>query len=712
MTKRTPTKPTDKPAKTRTAGKLRSADTDKLPYVERDISWMHFNHRILAEARREDVPLLERVSFLGIYSNNLDEFFRVRVATLSRLAQCKASSMKADSQAAAATLKKVSRLNAEFAEEYSGTIQEVIQKLAEQGIVVVNQEELDDTQAHFVRCYYRERLSGFISPVWLDAIGHLSNEASDDTVHLAVRLRRKTAKRFSNALIPLPVRECGRFLRLPDRDGKKYLMYMDDVVRFCLPMIFSDQPYQDFSAHSFKFTKDAEMEFENDLQGGPLQKIAKGVSSRKHGEALRLIYDKQMPKDLLKLLQKKLDLSPADTIMPGGRYQNHRDLMSLPDCGRDDLKYPRWPSLIKPELTDGESLLRLVQKRDRFIHVPYHHFDFYIRLLQEAAISREVTSIQTTLYRLARDSKVVKALMTAAANGKKVTVVIELMARFDEASNIDWSHKMKEAGIKVAFGVEGLKIHSKITHIGMKKSPDVAVISTGNFHEGNARSYTDYMVMTSRPSLVRDVEKVFSFIARPYAPIKFKELLVSPNQMKTTFLRLIDDEIRNHASGRGAYIKVKINHITEPDMVKALYRASQAGVKVDLLVRGNCSLVPGVEGVSDNITCRGIIDRYLEHSRVFIFCANGENKTFIGSADWMPRNLLSRIEVVAPVYDPDIKADLWEVVQSGLRDNLHAHPVGQSDAAIASTPGGEPPFRSQEALYQHYRQLQPTNGHE
>lgn len=341
--------------------------------------------------------------------------------------------------------------------------------------------------------------------------------------------------------------------------------------------------------------------------------------------------------------------------------------------------------------------------------MPYHSFDYYIRVLQEAAVSKEVKSIKTTLYRLAKDSKVVKALISAAHNGKKVTVVIELLARFDEASNIGWSKKMQDAGIHVIFGVEGLKVHSKITHIAMRTGNDIACISTGNFHEGNARMYTDYMLMTAARSVVHDVNSVFTFIEKPYSPVRFKELLVSPNEMKQKFIRLINEEIRNRQAGKPAYIRIKINHITDTAMVKKLYEASANGVPVDLLVRGNCSLMTGIPGVSDTIRISGIIDRYLEHSRIFVFAAGGENKTFIGSADWMPRNLDNRVEVVTPVYDARIKEDLWRVIDFGLRDNCQGSVVDGNGGNRPWAMEGKEVFRSQEELYKYYKS-HITNG--
>lgn len=671
-------------------------------YVDRDLSWMYFNRRILQEAVKPQVPLLERLSFLGIYSNNLDEFFRVRMATLGRIAECGDKSLRSEREHARQLIKHINKLNNKYAREYEHAIHEVTRRLREENIFLLKEDELDEEQQQFVRRFYRRKLSGFISPVWLSAVRQLTDE-TDENIYLAVKLQARSRKSSDYALIALPVAECGRFVRLPDKEGRNYLMYLDDVIRYCLPMIFSGLDYVSFKAYAFKFTKDAEMEIDNDLRNGMLQKISKGVKSRRKGDALRVIHDASMPKDLLKRVLDKLNLDKLDTVLGGGRYHNHKDLMSFPDCGRSDLKYPVWEPVAKPELDSDESLLKLIRKGDRFIHVPYHSFDYYIRVLQEAAVSKEVKSIKTTLYRLAKDSKVVKALICAARNGKKVTVVIELLARFDEASNIGWSKKMQDAGIHVIFGVEGLKVHSKITHIGMKKGSDIACISTGNFHEGNARMYTDYMLMTAARNVVHDVDSVFTFIEKPYSPVHFKELLVSPNEMKRKFVKLINDEIKNRQAGKPAYILVKINHITDMTMVRKLYEASANGVPVSLLVRGNCSLTTGIPGVSDTIRINGIIDRYLEHSRIFIFAAGGEDKTFIGSADWMPRNLDNRVEVVAPVYDPQIKADLRKVIEFGLRDNCQGSIVDGSGENRPWIAEDDTPFRSQEELYKSYK---------
>ena len=624
------------------------------------------------------------------------------MATQNRIAECNDRSALRERENAKQLIKRIAKLNGSYSKDYEKAVKDVTEKLRGENIYLISDKEADEEQLGFIRSFYWEKLNGFIVPVWFSAIKQLDSETDED-IYLAVKLSKENTNATSEyALLELPVSVCGRFVRLPDKDGKSFLMYLDDVVRCCLSLIFNGLDYVRFEAYSFKFTRDAEMEIDNDLRNGMLQKISKGIKSRKKGEPLRVVYDMEMPKDLLKRVLKKLNLDSLDTVLGGGRYQNHKDLMHFPDCGRKDLKYPLWPPILKKELSVSGSIFDEIHKKDRFIHVPYHSFDSFIRILQEAAVNKQVKGIKITLYRLAKESKVVKALIGAARNGKKVTVVIELLARFDEASNIGWSKKMQDAGIKVIFGVEGLKVHSKIAHISMKTGTDIACISTGNFHEGNARSYTDCMLMTSAPRIVKDVNSVFDFIEYPYIPVRFKELLVSPNEMKRKFLSLINDEIKNKKAGKPAYIKIKINHVTDPVIVNKLYEASQKGVLIDMLVRGNCSFITGVRGVSDNIHINGIVDRYLEHSRIFIFAAGGKEKVFLGSADWMPRNLDNRIEVITPVYDQAIKEEMKKIIDYGLRDTLQGRVIDGTGKNSSWTTDDNIPFRSQSALYDCY----------
>lgn len=668
----------------------------KKAYVERDVSWMYFNHRILQEAEKEFVPLLERLSFLGIYSNNLDEFFRVRVASLNRMLERKLD--KDTEQQIKKSLKTINKLNESYSKEYTEAVDKVFEELETHKIRLVTEANLNDEQKDFLSQFFYDKLNGSVNPIWLSEIEDLT-VLEDNRIYLIVEKCEKKDNKKKYAIVKVPDRIYGRWVKIPSSDGFDNIMYLDDVIRYCLPLVFLGFKESTYRAYSFKFTKDAEMEMDNDADFGTMEKIALGVNSRKKGEAVRVIYDHEMPREMQRKLRDRLNTKELDASLAGGRYQNHKDLMSFPDCGRNDLKYDKWTPIMKPEFVSNESILDQIRQKDRFIHVPYHNFNGYIRVLREAAIKPEVKSIKTTLYRLAKDSKVVKALITAARNGKKVTAVVELLARFDEESNIKWSKRMQEEGVNVIFGVEGLKIHSKLLYIESKKG-NIACIGTGNFHEGNAKIYTDYLMMTARPKIVNEVAKVFDFIDRPFSPFRFSELLVSPNSMKSRILRMLDTEIRNASEGKEAWVKIKINHITDTDMVTKLYQASKAGVKIDIVIRGNCSLVPGIKGLSENIRCVGIIDRYLEHSRILIFANGGKLRYFLGSADWMPRNLLNRIEVLTPVYDEELQADLMRTISYGMRDTTNGRIVdGKGTNNFVE---GEP-FRSQQELYKEYK---------
>lgn len=670
-------------------------------YVERDVSWMFFNHRILQEAKKEQVPLLERLSFLGIYSNNLDEFFRVRVASINRFLD-NPKLDKSTKTILKDSLKTINKLNKQYSIEYSKAVNDVMKSLEQQGIRILTDKELNDEQKKFLTDFFYSKLNGSVNPIWLSEIKEISR-LEDNRIYLVVnRVDIKDKQDTKYAIVKVPDRQFGRWLKVPSSDGKDNIMYLDDVVRFCLPLIFIGMKESAYDAYSFKFTKDAEMDIDNDQDHGTLEKIAAGVNSRKRGDAVRVIYDANMPKEIQARILERLDIKELDTSLSAGRYQNHKDLMSFPDCGHTDLKYPSWRHIMKPEFLSPVSILDQIREKDRFIHVPYHSFDGYIRVLREAAIKPEVKAIKTTLYRLAKDSKVVKALITAARNGKKVTAVVELLARFDEESNIKWSKRMQEEGVNVIYGMEGLKVHSKLLYIESKKG-NIACVGTGNFHEGNAKVYTDYLMMTARPRIVNEVAKVFEFIDRPYIHPRFQELMVSPYAMKSRILRMLDTEIKNAKEGKEAWLKMKINHITDKDVVAKLYQASKAGVRIDIVIRGNCSLVPGIKGLSENIHAVGIIDRYLEHSRILIFCNGGKNRYFLGSADWMPRNLSDRVEVLTSVYDEDLKRDLLRTVEYGLKDNTNGRIVdGKGTNVLQPIDDEHPAFRSQEELYHAY----------
>ena len=630
------------------------------------------------------------------------------MASQNRVAEWDGKTGLREARTAVEVVKQINKLNNRYVKDFELAVKQVNKALADRNICIISDSQADEEQVSYIRRYYQERIDGYIVPIWLSAVRHLDYE-TDEKIYLAVKACRVTGTGkyvYDYAYFSLPVDSCGRFVLLPDKDGKSYIMYIDDAVRCCLPKVFEGNGFTSFSAFTFKFTRDAEMEIDNDQRSGILQKISKGLKSRKKGEPLRFIYDENMPEDLLRRVLGKLDLGERDTVLRGGRYQNHKDLMKFPSFPGSLLKYPTMPAIRRSSLEGPGSILERISRQDRFLHVPYHSFDTFIRVLHEAATSRNVSSIKITLYRLAKDSKVIRALIAAARNGKKVTVVIELLARFDEESNMKWSQKLEDAGVKVIFGVEGLKVHSKVLHIGMKRGGDLSCISTGNFHEGNARAYTDCILMTSSRRIVKEVEQVFDFIEKPYAQVRFKELLVSPNDMKSRFISLINAEIRNKKNGKPAYIRMKLNHVTDPVMVEKIYDAAYAGVDIAMSVRGNCSIV--TDGLPENCRIRinGIIDRYLEHSRIFVFAAGGEEKVFMGSADWMPRNLDNRIEVIVPVYDPTIKQEMKRIVDYALRDTRQGRTV---DGTGANRPWScaEPlDTGSQQALYLHYQELE------
>lgn len=676
-------------------------ETGKL--LDRDLSWMYFNHRILQEAQRENVPLLERLKFLGIYSNNLDEFFRVRVSTMKRMAEYHSASQSPVS--AAKELREITELTRLYSEEFDETFDRLKERLKEEHIHIIDESQLTSKQQQYIRMVYQNDLNSATYPLIMTQ-GSQLNELTDSSIYLCVKMARYDAVAGRSvrdlALIELPTKEFDRFIVLPSENDEISIIFLDDVVRFCLPFIFAGLGYESFEAYTLKFTRDAELELDGDIDEALVEKVARGVRRRRKGEPIRLVYDRNMPEEMLRYLKLRFMIDRYDACVGGSRYHNMKDLMSFPDCGRRDLKFADRDPVPVPALNTLNSSLDLIRRRDFFLHYPYHSFSNYIKILREAALSRDVHSIKTTVYRLAKNSKVVKALICAAKHGKRVTVMVELLARFDETSNINWSKKMQDAGIQVFFGIEGLKVHCKLTHIGSSKG-DVACISTGNFHEGNARSYTDITLMTADKNIVREVDQVFEFIRQPYKTITFEHLIVSPQQMRTKLFSLIDKEIENAIRGKMVYIMCKVNHITDPKMVQRLYDASAAGVDVRLLVRGNCSLVSGQGVLSDRIEIRGIIDRYLEHARILIFCNGGDERYYIGSADWMPRNLDSRIEVYAPVYDPKIQAELKRIVEYGLEDNQAARIV-DGTGANRLYDDGRPPFRSQEQLDYYYRE--------
>lgn len=669
-------------------------------YINREISWLHFNHRVLQEAGNPAVPLVERLRFLGIYSNNLDEFFRVRVATLQRLIDYKGDTKPFYPDNPQKVVKEIKTIVNKHQREFDLLYNNILNELNRKRIYLINETQLNDEQKDYVFQFYNNQLVNSLNPIMISRIETFP-ELTDANIYFIVKLQNDNKKEY--ALVMLPISDFTRFVVLPNSNGKKYVMLLDDVVRLCLPKLFSSLNYRQFDAYSIKMTRDAEMDLEQEISGNFLDKIVQGVKNRSKGNPVRLNYDARLPKSMLKYLVNKLNIrNSSDTLAAGNRYHNFKDFMSFPNLGNASLLYQNWIPAPLPVIDNSNNILKLIVKQDVFLHCPYHSFSHYIRLLREAAIDPDVKSIKTTMYRLANNSKIVKALINAARNGKKVTAVIELLARFDESANIIWAQRMQEAGIKVIFGVEGLKIHSKLTYIN-RKSGDIACVGTGNFHEGNAKVYTDIFLMTANKRLVKEIADVFNFINQPFHNTMFSSLMVSPQQMRKKLMALIKKEMANAQAQKPAYIIGKINHITDSEIINKLYDAAKAGVKIQLIVRGNCCMVE-----SKNITIVSIVDRYLEHSRIFFFANGGNELAYISSADWMTRNFDHRIEVAVPIHDPKIRAELKFVIECGLNDNVKARIVNGS-GKNALRHNQAPDFRSQWELYKHYNKISTDN---
>lgn len=666
-------------------------------YIDRDISWMYFNYRILKEARREDVPLYERLNFLGIYSSNLDEFFKVRVAAIKQISESNVKERKEKKK----IYKQIQKLNDQYSLEYDTAVSEVFEKLKQQGIYLVNENELNEEQKEFVKNYFFKKINGYLKPFILTKKANLTS-VNDASVYLACKLSKSVSKDdVEYAIVPLPIKECGRFITLPNSDGKHYVMYIDDVVRLNLSSLFQCLKYDKIKAYAFKFSRDAEMEIESDPEEGLLKNILQAVKDRKKGLPVRIIFEKGIPNDLRDSIIDKFNVGEDEIISYSGKYHNNKDLMSFPKFENiKKLKYDDWtPNNIVAKI--DKPIIEQVLDKDILINVPYQSYDFFIKFLQECSISKEVTSIKATIYRAAKNSQVVSSLVNASLNGKKVTCLVELMARFDESSNVSISQKLLDSGCEVLASKEGFKVHGKVMLIKLKSDKEIAVISTGNFHEGNARCYTDSLLLTADKKITREVKNLFEYLSQPYRHQIFSKLLVSPNHMIKVLQKLIKTEIDNHEKGLPSLIQIKANHITDPILIASLYEAAKRGVKIQLLIRGNCSIRNDINGISENIEIHGIIDKYLEHNRIFIFENGGDKKYFMGSSDLMPRNLYNRVEVVAPIYDEDCKKEIQYIFDTGFNDNTHSTLVtGNGEYVPFRNKKGK--IRSQEELYKHF----------
>lgn len=682
----------------------------KIPLVNRELSWLAFNGRVLQEAENPSVPLVERIRFLGIFSNNLDEFFRVRVATLRRLLVDVKGAKKFMGDNPRKILEKIQRIVIDYQKKFDSTFQNIIDELKKENIYLINETQLTSDQVEYLGNYFDDYISEFVAPVILKRNNKFP-ELVDQSIYFAVKLsssKKPRAKEF--ALIEIPTKSVNRFIQLPNEDEKSFIILLDDVIRLCLSKVFRILPYDTFEAHTIKITRDAELDVDNDISKSLLEKISKGVKNRKRGEPVRFVYDEKIPSDLLRFMVKGLNLDEDDYIIPGGRYHNFKDFIRFSCLGRKHLTYSALKPISVKELDEAIQIMDVMSNHDFMLHYPFHSFQYYIRLLREAALDPAVKSIHITLYRVATESRVVHALINAAQNGKKVTAIVELRARFDENANIYWSKQMQEAGVNVIFGVPGLKVHSKMTLITRQEKNKkclYAVISTGNFHEGNANVYTDVNLFTADSRITSEIHKVFTFLGVNYKTFSYKHLLVSPFNMRRRLYSLIDTEIKNATKGLPAYLIGKVNNLVDEGMIMKLYQASKAGVKIKLMVRGTCALVPGVKGISENIEVYGIVDRFLEHSRIFIFANGGNELCYISSADWMTRNLDYRIEVATPIYSKTLIEEMKTVINYALRDNVKARLVNQGQCnEFKPRKDDEPGFRSQLELYSYYQNIE------
>jgi polyphosphate kinase len=669
-------------------------------YIPKEISWLSFNERVLQEAENKEVPLIERFKFLGIYSNNLDEYFRVRVATLRRLSQFGANSKDILGYSPKATLKKVQEIvleqNAKFEKIYSGLLQE----LMKHRIHIINEKELNHEQAEFVREYFMKEVRNRLMPFMIEQNTKLPN-LIDDAIYLSISLGKKGSQKRRFALLEIPTEVLPRFLVLPEKDEEKYVIFLDDIIRFGLKDIFFIFDFDEISAYTIKLTKDAEFEIVDDISETYVEKISRSLQQRKHGTPVRFIYDRKMPGEMLKTLTKLLKFGPDDVIIPGERYHNFKDFMKFPYLGKKKFYYEPLKPVPHRDIQPGKSILSAINKKDIMLFFPYHPFDHFIDLLREASIDPYVVSIQITLYRLARNSSVINALMNAVRNSKKVTTVVELQARFDEEANILWANKLMEEGVKVIYGVPGLKVHAKLCLITRTKN-DVtqryAAIGTGNFNEDTARIYTDHLLLTSEKKITNEVFKAFNFFNVNYRKDNYYHLVLSPYLLRNKMTLLIDNEIKNAKAGKKACIYLKLNNITDFEIINQLYEASQAGVTIRMIIRGMFSIVTGIKNASDNIKAIGIVDRFLEHTRFMIFCNDGNEECYISSADLMTRNIEHRIEVTCPVFDKNIRNELKQIFEIQWSDNVKARKL---DPALSNkfVKPGKKNIRSQEEVY-------------
>lgn len=676
---------------------------EKIPFVNRETSWLHFNGRVLQEAADTRNPLIERLRFLGIFSNNRDEFFRVRVATLTRM-------IKVDRLHHTLTLnprkvlKEINDIVISQEKDFIRIYQEIVDELRNQDIFIINETQLTDEQGMLIRKYFQEEVRVFLYPMMISNLKDMSS-LRDKSIYLAVSLKKIKSSKSDFALIELPTKTLSRFFILPQSGNKKYVMLLDDVIRYCLSDIFSVFGYDSFSAHTVKFTRDAELDLDTDVSKSFVEIMTESLKQRKRGNPVRFVYDNTIPESLLKTIIKRLDIRKDDPIRGGGRYHNFKDFMKFPNLGSKTLENDPLVPLRHRDLPPNTSILAAIRKKDIMLHYPYQSFQYITDLLREASIDPKVRSIKMTIYRAAKNSSVINALINAARNGKYVTVFMELQARFDEEANISYTEQLQEEGVKVIQGIPGFKVHSKLILIRRKEnSKDVfyANIGTGNFNEDTAGVYSDESLLTCHEKITADVANAFHQMEANYRPMRYKTLVVAPFLMRNHFLHLLSNEIRNASHGKKAWAIIKLNNLVDETIIKKLYKASQAGVKITLIIRGICVLIPGLPGLSDNIEAISIVDRFLEHSRLMVFANGGDPQYYITSADWMVRNFDNRIEVACPIYSKEIQHELMDILKIQLNDNVKARIIGPGEANAYRTMNGTP-VRSQIEIYNYFK---------
>ncbi|OOV26286.1 polyphosphate kinase 1 [Flavobacterium sp. LM5] len=674
-------------------------------YIDREKSWLAFNARVLQEAADHSVPLLDRLRFLGIFSNNLDEFFRVRFAAIRRLSLSGISGEKYLGGVSAQQLvKEITEIVIEHQEESLNILRDIESQLQQENIYIITENDLDKEQENYLKDFFIQRVSPELVTIILNDLAEFPL-LKDTFGYLAIKLVLNKEEEVRYAVVEIP-KTINRFVVLPSKNGKQYVILLDDVIRQNLGSIFNIFDYKKLSAHMIKITRDASLDIDSDLSKSMIEKIALSVKDRRIGEPVRFIYDQEIEEDTLRFFLDKMHIVSTDSIIPGGRYHNRRDYMSFPNLGRYDLLYQSNVALPIPGLSLEGSMLDKISKKDFLLNAPYQSFSYLTKFLREAALDPNVLSIKITLYRLAKNSQIISSLINAAKNGKKVTVQIELQARFDEASNISYAEQMKTEGIELIFGIKGLKVHSKICVIERQENDKIkryGFVSTGNFNESTAKIYTDVTLFTSHQQILKDINRIFDFFDVNYRVHRYKHLIVSPHYTRSKFTKLIDREISHALAGRKTYIRLKMNSLSDFEMIDKLYQASKAGVKVQLQIRGICSLIPGVKGLSENIEAISIVDNYLEHSRVYIFGNAGIPDVFISSADFMTRNLDARVEVTCPIYDQDIKDELMDHFDLGWKGNVKARFHSENLDNLYRKSGDKPLFRAQTETYKYYQ---------